>query len=62
MERFSTQPGTRVAWSRQVDRIEAGPFVAVVNVIILQDTGRTSRIMCGVQIVLNGEANETASM
>lgn len=55
MDRFSTQPGTRIAWSQQVDRIEVGPSVALVNAIILEDTGRTPRIIRGVQIVLNGE-------
>jgi hypothetical protein len=55
MDRLSTQPGTRIAWSQQVDRIEAGPSVAVVNAILLEDTSRTPRIMRGLQIVLNGE-------
>ena len=55
MDRFSRQPGTRTAWSQQVDSIEAGSSVAVVNAIILEDNGRTPRIMRGVQIVLNGE-------
>ena len=52
MERFARQPATRVAWLREIGRIEEGPTRLVVTAMALEDPQSVTRRARGIRIDL----------
>jgi hypothetical protein len=52
VERFARQPATRVAWSREIGRIEEGPTRLVVTAMALEDPQSVTRRARGIRIDL----------
>jgi hypothetical protein len=55
IEKFATQPGTRLAWAKDIGRIEDGESRLVVTVLQLEDPTSVTRRARGIRIdVTNG--------
>jgi hypothetical protein len=52
VDRFARQPGTRVAWSREIGRIEEGTATLVVTAMSLEDPQSVTRQARGIRIDL----------
>lgn len=52
LEAFAALPATRVAWSKEVARIDSSEAHAVVTALVLEDTAQPPDRMLGIQIDL----------
>jgi hypothetical protein len=50
MERFAAKSGTRITWSRDIDRIEAGSSTAIVRAVVLETAEPSPVKMKGIQV------------